>query len=105
MQLVLSTLSMEGCAKVAGILIAKKKEVNHADTENTEAKQKEGFHFRKKSFTQRRGDAKKRRKEEKVLSKLNGQFELQFIAGDAGNSLRLRAFARVFSPWSLRLCG
>jgi len=65
MQLVLSTLSMEGCAKVAGILIAKKKEVNHADTENTEAKQKEGFHFRKKSFTQRRGDAKKRRKEEK----------------------------------------
>jgi len=39
----------------------KKKEVNHAGTENTETKQKEGSHFRKKSFTHRR-DAKKRRR-------------------------------------------
>jgi len=45
--------------KQQDIITTKKKDVNHAGTENTEAKQKEGSHFRKKSFTQRRGDAKK----------------------------------------------
>jgi len=44
--------------------------VNHAGTENTEAKQKEGSHFRKKSFTQRCGDAKKRRKKEKSFKQI-----------------------------------
>jgi len=50
------------------------------------------------SFAQRRGDAKKRRNKKKFLRKLNKQFEFQFIADDAGNSLRLRVFARFFSP-------
>jgi len=34
-------LSIKCCAKVAGFFTAKKKEVNHGDAENTEAKQKE----------------------------------------------------------------
>jgi len=53
------------------MITTKKKDVNHAGTENTDAKQKEVSHFRKKSFTQRRGDAKKK----KFLSSLNRQFE------------------------------
>jgi len=52
--------------------------------------------FRKKSFTQRRGDAKKRRKKKSFLSRLNRQYEFQIIADDAEISLRRRVFARVF---------
>jgi len=45
---------------VAGIITTKKKDVNHGDTENTEAKQKEENNFRKKvsrkdAETQRKG--------------------------------------------------
>jgi len=61
-ELNLCILSMKCCAKVAGYYYHEKKEANHAGTENTEAKQKEGSHFRKKSFMQRRGDTKKKRK-------------------------------------------
>jgi len=48
-----------------------------------------------------RKDTAMQRKEEKFLCRLNKQFEFQFIADDAGNSLRLRVFARVFSPYSV----
>jgi len=81
-------------------LTTKKEEVNHRDTENTEAKQKRSENMEKRVSRQ---GAATQRKEEKYLCRLNKQFEFQFIVDDAGNSLRLRVFARVFSPCSL--CG
>jgi len=59
---IIRLLSMKCCANVAGFFTTKKKEVNYRGAENTEAKQKVGSHFRKKSFAQRHGDAKKRKK-------------------------------------------
>jgi len=61
------------------LLPRKRKEVNHAGTESTEAKQKEGSHFRKKSFAQRRGDAKKKKKEKffKQIYRLGESFYLR----------------------------
>jgi len=55
---------MKCCAKLAGFFTAKKKEVNHGDAENTEAKQKEKKNIVKEfhTKTRRRKEKKKRRK-------------------------------------------
>ncbi len=60
--------------------------MNHGETENTEEKQKEVSHFRKKIFMQRRGDAKKR----EIINfsnRSNERIEFQTVAGGARNSL------------------
>jgi len=71
--------------------------MNHGDTENTEAKQKECSHFRKNEFQAKTWRRKEKDKRRKFSSRLNEQFEIQFIADDARNSLRHLVFASVFS--------
>jgi len=55
-------LSLKCCAKVAGFFTAKKKDLNHGDAENTEAKQKEEKNMEKEF----RAKTRRRKGKEKI---------------------------------------
>jgi len=82
--------------KSGRILLPRKKKRQTTQAQRTPRQNKKKALILEKRVS--RKDAATQRKKEKFLSRLNKQFEFQFIADEAGNSLRRRVFARVFSP-------